>query len=337
MKAIGYYKSLPIDQDEALIDLDIAKPSPSGHDLLVKIEAVSVNPVDVKTRMRAAGAEGKPKILGYDGAGTVAAIGPEGRLFKPGDKVFYAGSNIRPGTNQEFHLVDERIAGTMPKSLSFAQAAALPLTSITAWEMLFDRLAIRIGKPPAAGTILIIGGAGGVGSIAIQLARRLTGLTVATTASRPETRQWCLDLGAHHVVDHRKSMVDQLAALGIKQAEYIFGVTNSEDHLAQIAEIVAPQGKFGLIDNPTSLDVLRFKNKAVSIHWESMFTRSLYQTQDMIGQHDLLCEVARLVDDGLIRTTLNETMGKIDAATLRKAHALVESGRAKGKVVLAGF
>jgi NADPH:quinone reductase len=251
--------------------------------------------------------------------------------------VFYAGSNVRQGTNQEYHLVDERIVGTMPRSLSFAQAAALPLTSITAWEMLFDRLGIRIGKPPAAGAILIVGGAGGVGSIAIQLARRLTGLTVVTTASRPETRQWCLDLGAHHVIDHRQPMAEQMAALGIRQADYIFGVTNSEDHLAQIIAIIAPQGKFGLIDNPAKLDALPFKNKAVSVHWESMFTRSLYQTPDMIAQHELLSEVARLVDDGLIRTTLGETMGKIDAATLKKAHALVESGRAKGKVVLAGF
>jgi zinc-binding alcohol dehydrogenase family protein len=337
MKAVGYYRSLPIDQDEALIDLDIAKPTPGGRDLLVKIEAVSVNPVDVKTRMRAAGSAGKPKILGYDGAGTVAEIGPDCRLFKPGDKVFYAGSNIRQGTNQEYHLVDERIVGTMPQSLSFAQAAALPLTSITAWELLFDRLEIRIGKPANEGAILIVGGAGGVGSIAIQLARRLTGLTIVTTASRPETRQWCLDLGAHHVIDHRASMVEQMAAIGLKNVRYIFGVTNTDDHLAQIAEIIAPQGKFGLIDNPTKLDMQLFKPKAVSVHWESMFTRSLYQTPDMIGQHDLLCEVARLVDDGLIRTTLGETMGKIDAAGLRKAHALVESGRAKGKMVLAGF
>jgi NADPH2:quinone reductase len=337
MKAIGYYKSLPIDQDEALVDLELPKPAPTGRDLLVKIEAVSVNPVDVKTRMRAAGKDGAPKILGYDGAGTVAETGPDCRLFKPGDKVFYAGSNVRQGTDQEYHLVDERIVGTMPKTLSFAQAAALPLTSITAWELLFDRLEIRIGKKANAGAILIVGGAGGVGSIAIQLARRLTGLTVVTTASRPETRQWCLDLGAHHVIDHRRSMVEQMAAIGLTNVRYIFGATNTDDHLAQIAEIVEPQGKFGLIDNPMKLDMQLFKPKAVSVHWESMFTRSLYQTPDMIGQHDLLCEVARLVDDGLIRTTLGETMGKIDAATLRKAHALVESGRAKGKVVLAGF
>jgi NADPH:quinone reductase len=337
MKAVGYYKSLPIDQDEALIDLDIAKPSPAGRDLLVKIEAVSVNPVDVKTRMRAAGKDGSPKILGYDGAGIVAETGPDCTLFKPGDKVFYAGSNVRQGTNQEFHLADERIVGTMPKTLSFAQAAALPLTSITAWELLFDRLEIRIGKKADEGAILIVGGAGGVGSIAIQLARRLTGLTVVATASRPETKQWCLDLGAHHVIDHRQSMAEQMTAIGLKTVPYIFGVTNTDDHLTQIAEIIAPQGKFGLIDNPTRLDMLLLKNKAVSVHWESMFTRSLYQTPDMIGQHDLLCEVARPVDDGLIRTTLGETMGKIDAAGLRKAHALVESGRAKGKVVLAGF
>ncbi len=337
MKAVGYYRSLPIDQDEALIDLEVEKPTPAGRDLLVKVEAVSVNPVDTKVRRRASGDKGAPKILGFDAAGIVVEIGPECSLFKPGDKVFYAGSIIRQGTNQEFHLVDERIVGAMPKTLSFAEAAALPLTSITAWEMLFDRLAIRIGKPADAGAILIIGGAGGVGSIAIQLARRLTGLTIVTTASRPETRQWCLDLGAHHVVDHRQKLVDQVGALGMTDVEYIFSITNTDQHFAQIVELIAPQGKFGLIDDPPTLDALPFKRKAVSIHWESMFTRSMFKTPDMIAQHLLLNEVARLVDDGLIRTTLVETMGKINAANLRKAHALIESGRAKGKVVLEGF
>ena len=337
MKAVGYYRSLPIDQDEALIDLEVEKPTPAGRDLLVKVEAVSVNPVDTKVRRRASGDKGAPKILGFDAAGMVVEIGPECSLFKPGDKVFYAGSIIRQGTNQEFHLVDERIVGAMPKTLSFAEAAALPLTSITAWEMLFDRLAIRIGKPADAGAILIIGGAGGVGSIAIQLARRLTGLTIVTTASRPETRQWCLDLGAHHVVDHRQKLVDQVGALGMTDVEYIFSITNTDQHFAQIVELIAPQGKFGLIDDPPTLDALPFKRKAVSIHWESMFTRSMFKTPDMIAQHLLLNEVARLVDDGLIRTTLVETMGKINAANLRKAHALIESGRAKGKVVLEGF
>jgi NADPH2:quinone reductase len=337
MKAVGYYQSFPIERDEALIDLDVGKPSPNGRDLLVKVEAVSVNPVDTKVRRRASGEMGAPKILGFDAAGTVAATGPQCSLFKPGDTVFYAGSIIRQGTNQEFHLVDERIVGAMPKTLSFAEAAALPLTAITAWEMLFDRLAIRIGKPAAAGAILIIGGAGGVGSIAIQLARRLTGLTIVTTASRPETRQWCLDLGAHHVIDHRQSLSNQAAALGHASFDYIFSITNTDQHFAQIVELAAPQGKFGLIDDPPTLDALQFKRKAVSIHWESMFTRSMFKTPDMIAQHQLLSEVARLVDDGLIRTTLGETMGKINAANLRKAHALIESGRAKGKVVLVGF
>jgi NADPH2:quinone reductase len=337
MKAVGYYRSLPIDQDEALIDLDVEKPTSTGRDLLVKVEAVSVNPVDTKVRRRASGEKGAPKILGFDAAGTVAETGPDCSLFKPGDNVFYAGSILRQGTNQEFHLVDERIVGAMPRTLSFAEAAALPLTSITAWEMLFDRLSIRIGKPAQAGEILIIGGAGGVGSIAIQLARRLTGLTIVTTASRPETRQWCLDLGAHHVIDHRQKLVDQLAALGMRSVEYIFSITSTDQHFAEIVELVAPQGKFGLIDDPPTLDALPFKRKAVSIHWESMFTRSMFKTQDMIAQHKLLSEVARLVDDGLIRTTLVETMGKINAANLRKAHALIESSRAKGKVVLVGF
>src|SRR5713226_6046880 len=277
MKAVGYYRSLPVDQDEALIDLEVEKPTPAGRDLLVKVAAVSVNPVDTKVRRRASGDKGAPKILGFDAAGIVVEIGPECSLFKPGDKVFYAGSIIRQGTNQEFHLVDERIVGAMPKTLSFAEAAALPLTSITAWEMLFDRLAIRIGKPADAGAILIIGGAGGVGSIAIQLARRLTGLTIVTTASRPETVSWCRELGVHHVIDHRQPFAPQLAAAGIAAVDLVLGLTATDQHLAQIAEVIAPQGRFGLIDDPKALDISVFKRKSVSVHWESMFTRSIYQ------------------------------------------------------------
>ena len=337
MKAIGYYRSLPIAEPESLLDLEVEKPSPTGRDLLVKIEAVSVNPVDTKVRMRAAGEGGKPKILGYDAAGTVAATGPDCRLFKPGDAVWYAGSIVRPGTNAEYHLVDERIVGPKPKTLSFAEAAALPLTAITAWEMLFDRFGVRIGKPAAAGSLLVIGGAGGVGSIAIQLARRLTGVTVVATASRPETRQWCLERGAHHVIDHREPFAPQLAAIGLPAVDYIFGVTQTERHLPGIIEIVAPQGKFGLIDDPKTLDVLPFKRKCVSIHWESMFTRSMFATPDMILQHVLLTEVSALVDDGLIRTTVGETLGRIDAAALKTAHARIESSRTVGKLVLAGF
>jgi zinc-binding alcohol dehydrogenase family protein len=337
MKAVGFYRSLPIDQADALVDVEIAKPVPTGRDLLVKVEAVSVNPVDTKVRMRANPDPDVPKILGWDAAGTIVGTGPGSTLFKEGDKVWYAGSIARPGTDAEFHLVDERIVGRMPKSLSFVQAAALPLTTITAWEMLFDRMAIRIGKPAHAGTLLIIGGAGGVGSIAIQLARRLTGLTVIATASRPETQAWCRELGAHHVVDHRQPLTEALGKLGIKAADYIFSTTQTDQHMAAIVELVAPQGKFGLIDDPKVLDALPFKRKSASLHWEFMYTRPVFETADMIAQHNLLNEVSGLVDDGLIRTTLNETMGKIDAATLKRAHALIESGKAKGKVVLSGF
>ncbi|MBI3514314.1 MAG: zinc-binding alcohol dehydrogenase family protein [Proteobacteria bacterium] len=337
MKAVGFHRSLPIDQADALVNCEIAKPEPTGRDLLVKVEAVSVNPVDTKVRMRGNPDPDIPKILGYDAAGTIAAVGGAATLFKAGDKVWYAGSIARPGTNSEFHLVDERIVGRMPKKLSFAEAAALPLTTITAWEMLFDRFAIRIGKPPEGGRLLIIGGAGGVGSIAIQLARRLTGLTVIATASRPETQAWCRELGAHHVVDHAKPLAEGVRALGFKSVDYVFSITQTERHLEAIVEIIGPQGKFGLIDDPKALDALPFKRKCASIHWESMFTRAIFETPDMIAQHRLLCETADLVDDGLIRTTLTDTLGKIDAATLKRAHALIESGRAKGKVVLAGF
>jgi|SRR5579883_2805425 len=337
MKAVGCYRPLPIEAPDSLVDLELETPVPGARDLLVKVEAVSVNPVDTKVRKRPNPEPDKPKILGWDAAGVVAAIGPDCRLFKPGDKVWYAGSIARPGSNSEFQLVDERIVGAMPKTLSFAEAAALPLTTITAWEMLFDRFAIRVGKPAEAGAILIIGGAGGVGSIAIQLARRLTGLTVIATASRPETRDWCLTLGAHHVIDHGKPLPEELAAIGRKTVEYVFSLTATDQHFPAIVEIVAPQGKFGLIDDPRTLDALPFKRKSASIHWEFMYTRPVFATADMIAQHRLLNEVAALVDDGLIRTTLTETMGKIDAATLKKAHALIESGRARGKVVLAGF
>jgi len=337
MKAVGFYRSLPIEQPDSLVDVELAKPTPAGRDLLVKIEAVSVNPVDTKVRMRGNPDPDKPKVMGYDAAGTVAAAGPGCSLFKAGDKVWYAGSIARPGTDAEFHLVDERIVGRMPKRLSFAEAAALPLTSITAWEMLFDRFAIRIGKPADGGNLLIVGGAGGVGSIAIQLARRLTGLTVIATASRPETQAWCRELGAHHVIDHSRKLTEGLAALGVKAVDYVFSITQTEKHFDQIVELIAPQGKLGLIDDPKTMDALPFKRKCVSIHWESMFTRALFETPDMIAQHRLLTEVADLVDDGLVRTTLADTLGRIDAATLKRAHALIESGRARGKLVLAGF
>jgi NADPH:quinone reductase len=337
MKAVAFHRPLPIDDPASLVDITAEKPVPAGCDLLVKVAAVSVNPVDTKVRRRPTSEPDKPKILGWDAAGIVESTGADCRLFKPGDKVWYAGSIARPGSNAEYQLVDERITGRMPKTLSFSEAAALPLTAITAWEMLFDRFAVRIGKPAAAGALLVIGGAGGVGSIALQLARRLTGLTVIATASRPETRDWCLSLGAHHVIDHKIPLAEQLAALGHKTVDLVFSTTGTEQHFPAIVEIVAPQGKFGLIDDPKTLDALPFKRKSVSIHWEFMYTRPIFGTDDMIAQHRLLTEVAGLVDDGLVRTTLTETMGSIDAANLRRAHALVESGRARGKVVLSGW
>ena len=334
MKAVAFFRPLPIDHPEALVDVTLEKPVPAGRDLLVKVAAVSVNPVDTKVRRRPTAEPDKPKVLGWDAAGTVEATGPDCVLFKPGDKVWYAGNIARPGSNAEYNLVDERIAGRMPRNLSFAEAAALPLTAITAWEMLFDRFAIRIGKPAAPGALLIIGGAGGVGSIAVQLARRLTSLAVIATASRPETQEWCRALGAHHVIDHSRPLADQLAALGVKTVEYLFCTTATDRHLPAIPDLLAPQGKFGLIDDPPALDALPFKRKSLSIHWEAMFVRALFATSDMIAQHELLNEVAGLVEEGLIRTTLNERMGPVDAATLKRAHALIESGRAKGKVVL---
>jgi len=336
MRAVGYKRSLPIDQIEALIDLEIDKPAPQKRDLLVQVKAVSVNPVDTKVRKRADPPGGEARILGFDATGEVAAVGPDVTLFKAGDEVWYAGSIIRPGTNSEFHLVDERIVGHKPKSLDFAAAAALPLTSITAWEMLFDRFAIAQGGGEGK-SLLIVGGAGGVGSIAIQLARMLTRLTVIATASRPETRDWCKKLGAHHVVDHSKPMGEQLKGIGHRFVDYIFGVTESGQHFDTICDVIAPQGRFGLIDDPKSLDVAKLKGKSASLHWEAMFTRSTFQTADMDAQHRLLNEVAAMVDKGTIRTTVAENFGKINAANLRRAHAQVESGTTRGKIVLEGF
>ncbi len=338
MKAVGYKTPQAIDQKDSLIDITLPEPMATGHDLVVEVKAVSVNPVDTKVRASSAPAAGQQhKVLGWDASGIVKAVGPEVTLFKPGDRVWYAGSIARPGTNSELHLVDERIVGHMPKSLDFAQAAALPLTAITAWEMLFDRLGIAPGKAPSAKTLLIIGASGGVGSIMTQLAARLTPLTVIGTASRPETQAWVRELGAQHVIDHSQPIAAELKRIGFATVDYIVSLTETDQHFAQIVEAIAPQGKFGLIDDPKALDVTAFKRKAVSLHWELMFTRSLFGTADMIGQHRLLNEVAALVDAGLIRTTLAERFGTINATNLKRAHALVESGKARGKVVLEGW
>ena len=337
MKAVGYKKSLPVDAPDALIDFEAAKPEPTGRDIRVAVKAISANPVDYKVRKRAAPPEGEFKILGYDAAGVVDAVGPEVTLFKPGDEVFYAGSIQRQGTNSEFHLVDERIVGAKPKTLSFAQAAALPLTSLTAWELLFDRLGVVPGKSVDPRTLVIVGGAGGVGSILTQLARRLTGLTVVATASRPESQKWCLALGAHAVIDHGGAMKEQIEKLKLPPVALIASLTNTGDHYKALADIIAPQGKYGLIDDPVEFNVSVFKGKSVSVHWESMFTRSSFQTPDMIGQHALLNDVADLIDKGVLRTTLDQTFGTINAANLKRAHALLESGKSRGKIVMEGW
>ncbi len=337
MKAVGYKQSLPIDAPDALLDFTTEKPEPTSRDIRVAVKAVSVNPVDTKVRKRAAPKDGEHKILGYDAAGVVDAVGPEASLFKPGDEVFYAGSILRQGTNAEYHLVDERIVGRKPKSLDFAHAAALPLTSITAWELLFDRLGVWPGKNYDPRALLIVGGAGGVGSIMIQLARRLTALTVIATASRPESQQWCRDLGAHAVIDHNSPMKAQIDALKLPPVTLIASLTNTDQHLKSLADMIAPQGRFGLIDDPTSFDLSLFKGKACSVHWESMFTRSSFQTLDMMMQHYLLNDVAALIDDGVLRTTFDQNFGAINAANLRRAHALIESGTSRGKIVLEGW
>lgn len=337
MKAVGYFTPSPIAADQALIDLDIPEPVPGPRDLKVRIEAVSVNPVDTKVRAGVAPPEGGPKILGWDAAGVVTAIGADVTLFRPGDEVFYAGSIARPGTNAEYHTVDERIVGRKPRSLSWPEAAAIPLTAITAWELLFDRLGVAPGKTPDGRSLLVIGGAGGVGSMLIQLAARLTGLTVIATASRPETQAWCRELGAHHVVDHGKDLVAELAAIGHPQVDLVASLTATDRHYPGIIPAIRPQGRFALIDDPKTLDIVPLKRASISAHWELMFTRSLFETPDMIAQHRLLNEVSALVDAGVIRTTATETLGRIDAATLRRAHQAIESGSTRGKIVLAGF
>lgn len=336
MKAVGYKTPGSIEREDALLDITLDTPVATGRDLLVKINAVSVNPVDTKVRIGMQ-PEGEWRVLGFDASGVVEAIGPEVQNFKPGDAVFYAGSLVRPGTNSEFHLVDERIVGRKPHRLNDAEAAALPLTSITAWEMLFDRLDVNRPTTEGGKTILVIGGAGGVGSITIQLLRALTDLTVIATASRAETQDWVRECGAHHVINHRQPMGPQIKELGLGAPGFVFSTTHTDKHLADIVELIAPQGRFGLIDDPETLNAKVLKTKAISLHWELMFTRSLFNTPDIEKQGELLNEVASLVDAERIQSTATNVAGKINAATLQTAHAQIESGSAKGKIVLEGF
>lgn len=338
MKAVAYRVPGSIDREDSLVDISLDIPEARGRDLLIKINAVSVNPVDTKVRNSKAPEGDNWQVLGYDACGVVEAIGSEVQSFKPGDAVFYAGSIVRPGTNSEYHLVDERIVGPKPASLSDAEAAALPLTAITAWEMLFDRLNVREPTAQGGDLILVVGGAGGVGSITIQLLRALTHMRVIATASRPETQDWVRKCGAQHVIDHREPLAAQVEALALGAPGFVFSTTQTDQHIAEIVELIAPQGRFGLIDDPKGgLDVSPFKRKAISAHWELMFTRSIFETPDMADQGQLLHEVARLVDCGDIKSTLTDVAGQINAATLKKVHAQIESGTAHGKIVLEGF
>lgn len=337
MKAIAYYASLPISDDKSLQDIELPEPVAGPRDLLVEVKAISVNPVDTKVRQNVAPENGVAKVLGWDVAGVVTSVGSDVTLFKAGDKVFYAGSIARAGGNSELHVVDERIVGHMPKSLGFAEAAALPLTAITAWELLFERLQISEGSNDQGQSLLIVGAAGGVGSILTQLAKQLTGLKVIGTASRAQTRDWVSALGADLVIDHSQPLSEELKRAGIDSVTHVASLTQTDQHLPQLVEALAPQGKLALIDDPKSLDISLLKRKSLSLHWEFMYTRSLFETPDMIEQHKLLNRVAELIDAGTLKTTLGEHFGVINAANLRRAHELLESGKAKGKIVLEGF
>lgn len=335
MKAIAFTQhGLPIENPSSLIDMDLPKPTPGPRDLLVEVHAISVNPVD--TKIRAGSAATEPKVVGWDAVGVVREVGADVTLFKVGDEVFYAGSIVRAGSYSEFQAVDERIVGRKPKTLDAAHAAALPLTSITAWELLFDRLGVSEGGGEGE-TLLIVGAAGGVGSVLVQLARKLTKMTVIGTASRPETSEWVRSSGAHHVIDHSQPMLPQLESLGIAQVSHVASLAHTDVYLPQLVEALRPQGKLAAIDDPAFLDVMPLKMKAISLHWEMMFTRSLFETPDMIKQHELLNRIADLVDQGTLKTTVGEHFGTINSANLRRAHALIESQKAKGKIVLEGF
>lgn len=337
MKAVGYQQSLPITDPQSLVDFETSIPQPQPHDLLVRVQAISVNPVDTKVRMRKSANPGEHIILGWDAAGIVEETGPGCTLFKKGDEVFYAGALNRPGTNAQFHLVDERLVGRKPRTLDFAQAAAMPLTSVTAWELLFDRLQARPGKAYDRHTILITGSAGGVGSMLIQLVRRLTPHQVVGTASRRPSRAWSLNLGAHAVIDHHKPFKPQLEEAGFPDIDFIASLTGTEKNFPELANVIAPQGHIAVIDDPTHIDVTLLKQKSAALHWEFMFTRSSFKTDDMIAQHHILQEISSLVDANILRTTMNKNLGPINAANLREAHRLIELGTTVGKIVLEGF
>ena len=334
MKAIAYPAAGPVSAADALIEIDVDTPAPGPRDLLVEVRGVSVNPVDVKLRTRVEPEHG-PRILGFDAAGIVRAVGPEVSRFRAGDEVFYAGDITRPGSNAEYQLVDERIVGRKPASLNFTDAAGLPLTAITAWEILFDSFRLQEGDG-GGDALLVVGGAGGVGSILIQLAKRLTGLNVVATASRPETRAWVEKMGADRVVNHRNPLDEEMEALALAP-RYVALLTNTADHFESVVSLIAPRGHIALIDDPGALDIAPLKPKALSVSWEFMFTRSMFNTADMQAQHALLNRVADLIDEGVLVSTVQRHGGGLSVDTLRRAHEFQESGTAIGKTVLDGF
>jgi len=342
MKAVGLKRYLPIDDPESLLDLEMPMPTATGRDLLVEVKAISVNPVDTKHRAPTPGnrdkLESPPRILGWDVAGLVRAAGPEVTLFRPGDAVYYAGSIGRSGGNAQFHLVDERIVGRRPATLGFAQAAGLPLTTITAWQGMFHRMGISRSGGDAGKSLLILGGAGGVGSICIQLAKRVAGLTVLASASRPASATWARERGADHIVDHTRALGPQLQSLGLPEVDFVFCANTSQRHFPDFPELVSPQGKIcSIVDGPEEKDFIALKKKSITFCWEAMFTRPLYQTPDMIAQHELLDETAALVDGGVLHSTVTANLGRINAANLRQAHTLIEQGHTLGKIVLENF
>jgi zinc-binding alcohol dehydrogenase family protein len=324
------------------VEVDLPDPAPSDRDLLVRIEAVSVNPVDTKVRRRQEGVLTDPRIPGWDAAGVVEAVGGNVSLFNEGDEVYYAGDITRPGCDSQYHLVDERIVGRKPASLSFEQAAAMPLTTITAWESLFDRLEVD-GSTPAKGnrrTVLIIGGAGGVGSIAIQLAKKKAGLDVIATASRTESAEWCRKLGADEIINHHEPFAEEFKRIGAEEVEYILCFNSTELHIQNMADVIRPQGKICTIvetEDSRPVNISLFQAKSVGFMWELMFTRSMFKTPDMRAQHDLLNEAGRMLDEGHLKTTLTENYGPLNAENLRRAHGRVESGSMIGKLVLSGM
>lgn len=335
MKAIAITRSGEKSANlDYLLEIDMPVPVATGRDILIEVKAIAVNPADVK--VRAWHNTDTPRVLGWDAVGIVKSVGENVTLFKPGDEVWYAGALLRPGSNSEYQLVDERIVAHKPTSLSRAAAAAMPLTSITAWELLFDRLGVVDGGN-AGDTLLIVGAAGGVGSMLTQLARQLTKMTVIGTASRPESQEWVRKAGAHEVIDHSKPLDEELARIGINEVTHVASLTNTDEHYQEYIKIIAPQGKLGIVDDPKFINAVPLKGKCISLHWEAMFARSMFETKDMINQHLLLKRVAELVDSGVIQTTQGEHFGNINAKNLRKAHTKIETGRMIGKIVLENF